>query len=195
MGIYTLSRLSSTVYQCTKSQGRPFFYWLTIVFNRVNDDHRRELGPDISCAEWLLRNGAYVKWKDSIKEVRDYNALPTTHSNYFIEDVNAINAGISDIGFPHFEGCKHIKKVRLESCKYINDTAISMLSILKDSLTDVLILDCKNITDDGLRKLKKLKNLEHLNIRSLPYVKNMDAVCAEIKEALPNLNGLYFKST
>ncbi|XP_076661819.1 ATP synthase subunit s, mitochondrial [Halictus rubicundus] len=188
MGVYTLSRLSTTVFHCTKSQSRPFFYWLTIVFNSVDEKRRKELGPDISCAEWLLRNGAYVRWKDFAKEVRDYNALPTMCTNYFIEDVNAIDAGITDYGFPHFEGCKHIKRVRLENCKYINDKAISKLSILKDSLTDLLILDCKNITDDGLRKLKQLKNLEHLNIRSLPYVKNMDAVCAEIKEALPNCN-------
>lgn len=65
-------------------------------------DRVKEVGPDIACAEWLLRNGAFVRWKSSSKLVTDYNALPSTAGDYHIEAVEANDAGISYEGFPHF---------------------------------------------------------------------------------------------
>ncbi|XP_033326032.2 ATP synthase subunit s, mitochondrial isoform X2 [Megalopta genalis] len=192
MTLYALGRLNSSVQHCTRHQHKSIFYWLTVAFNSVNEERRKQLGPDISCAEWLLRNGAFVKWKDSPEEITDYNALPTTYANYKIEVVNAIDAGISYVGFPHFEGCKHIKTIKLDNCRYINDKAISMLPILESSLTQVLLLNLKSITDDGLRELKNLKNLEEIDLQGLSYVENLEAVCAEIKAALPKSNAPYF---
>ncbi|XP_076752231.1 ATP synthase subunit s, mitochondrial [Xylocopa sonorina] len=185
MAIHTLSRsINSAVFQNIKSQNRPLFYWLTVVFNRVDEDRLKEIGPDRACAEWLLRNGASVRWKGFSEQLTDYNAIPGG-GNYLIEAVEANNAGICDVGFRHFEGCKYIKKVKLENCKYIDNNALRYLSLLQDSLTNLEIINCKSVDDDGLFKLKVLKNLETLKIKGLPAVDN-NIVQKELTEALPS---------
>lgn len=87
-----------------------------------------------------------------------------------------------------------------------------MLSVLQDSLTNLELINCKSITDQGLRDIKILKyviyrnikkintinivsdiivhaffrNLEMLKIQGLPYLENKDLVREELMKALPN---------
>ncbi|KZC09584.1 ATP synthase subunit s, mitochondrial, partial [Dufourea novaeangliae] len=181
-----LNKLNSVVPHGTRNQVRPFFYWLTIIFNRVDEDRRKLVGPDLACAEWLLKNGAFVRWKDSSKELTDYNLLPSTRGDYYIEAVNANNAGITHVGFPYFEGCKHITEVKLESCKYISDQTIPFLSLLKDSLIDLKIIKCKSVTDEGLQGLKPLENLKTLQVQGISYLKDRKFIHEELLKILPD---------
>ena len=48
-------------------QNRGFFGWLLPFFNQVDKDRIDQVGPDRACAEWLLKNGAAVKWHKSDK--------------------------------------------------------------------------------------------------------------------------------
>lgn len=184
MSIYTLSKLRTAIFRCTQDQHRSFFYWLVVVFNRVDRDRIKEVGPDRACAEWLLKNGASVRWKGFSDQLTDYNALSTS-GNYCIEAVEANNAGICDVGFPYFEGCKYIHEMKLENCKYINNGAMTRLSILKDTLKYLEIVNCKSVDDDGLRQLKVLKNLERLKVQGLPGVED-EKLRKELSQALPN---------
>ncbi|KOX77947.1 ATP synthase subunit s, mitochondrial [Melipona quadrifasciata] len=155
--IHTLSRLIPLI-QNTKSQARPFFYWLVVVFNRVDAKRIKEIGPDRACAEWLLKNGAYVRWKNFTEPLTDYNALPASGS-YYIEAIEANDAGICDVGFPYL-----------------------------DSLTNLEIINCKSVDENGLHHLKVLKNLKQLKIRGLPAI--TDSVAhVELVKALPNCSG------
>lgn len=63
-----------------------------------------EVGPDRACAEWLLRNGAFVQWKGSTEYVTDYNNLPLEEKRdqFFIKAVDATDSSIMGIGFPYF---------------------------------------------------------------------------------------------
>ncbi|KOC65700.1 ATP synthase subunit s, mitochondrial [Habropoda laboriosa] len=182
MTLYTSIRFIPNVSQNLSYQTKPLFYWLTVIFNRVDNDRIKEVGPDRACAEWLLRNGASVRWKGFKDSLQDYNLLPSG-GGYFIEAVDANNAGISYVGFPHFKGCNHIKEVKFENCKYIDNVAMSKLSILKDTLTHLEVIGCTSVEDEGLRKLKILQKLETLKIKGLPAVDN--SICKELAEALP----------
>lgn len=66
----------------------------------VDAERIKEIGPDRACAEWLLKNGAYVRWKHFTEPLTDYNALPAS-GNYYIEAIEANDAGICDVGFPY----------------------------------------------------------------------------------------------
>lgn len=69
----------------------------------MDDNRVKEVGPDRACAEWLLRNGAAVTWKEDGGFLSDYNALPSVEAERkHIKAVDATNSAISDIGFPHF---------------------------------------------------------------------------------------------
>ena len=57
------------------------------------------------------------------------------------------------------------------------------LKFRKDSLKYLELIDCKNLTEVGLRCLKDL-DLKTLVITNVPYVKDFEAVKAELKAAL-----------
>jgi len=71
------------------------------MFGRVDPSRIKEVGPDRACAEWLLRCGAGLKWKNSKSYLTDYNSLPTPGNQKIIE-INATDSAVMDIGFPHF---------------------------------------------------------------------------------------------
>ena len=84
------------------------------LFARPDKDRIKEVGPNRACAEWLLRCGATVKWKGSDRFQTDYHALPTSDFRSFvIEEVEAVEAGISFSGFEHF-GKISVKYLPLE---------------------------------------------------------------------------------
>jgi H+-transporting ATP synthase F0 complex subunit s len=64
-----------------------------------------EVGIDRSCAEWLMRNGALIRWVGHTGFVAHYNSLPLDPKDngvYHIAEVNAEMASITHHGFSHF---------------------------------------------------------------------------------------------
>ncbi|XP_043275845.1 ATP synthase subunit s, mitochondrial [Venturia canescens] len=179
--------LSSLLRNINIQPKRPLrFYYLTVVWNSVDEDRIKELGPDKACAEWLLRNGASVRWKGATDFLDDYNVLQVSGTSQSIQAVYAEDASIHHIGFPHFSGCRHIDEIKLIKCGYIENPALRRLDILKDSLKHLEIIDCADLTDEGLKSLKNLTNLRILKLRGMPYVKDKSGVEKELSEALPN---------
>lgn len=86
-----------------------FFFLLKLLFYKksFDDDRIKEIGPNLACAEWLMKNGAQVRWKGSKEFVSHYDCLPKitpSHLKQFlIEEVYAgKEASISHIGFYYF---------------------------------------------------------------------------------------------
>jgi H+-transporting ATP synthase F0 complex subunit s len=100
-----------------------------------------------------------------------------------VEQILAENAGISYIGFPHIKGCSKLSKISLKNCGYIDDEALKLFTLRKETLKDVEIIDCKNITDEGLRSLKDL-NLMSLTVKNLPYVNDVDGIKLELQSQM-----------
>jgi len=169
---------------------RTFYRLLTSITNQPDRERIKELGPDRSCAEWLLRCGATLRWKGAESWQKDFNTLPpggvATQSKYRIEEVEAVEAGIMDVGFDHFDGCTEIKRVRLHHLPYFEDDTLSMLvDKLKGSLEHLELTSCGDITDRGLSHLTRLGLLKKLLLRDLPEVRNKPRCHAALKDALP----------
>nr|XP_045619898.1 ATP synthase subunit s, mitochondrial-like [Procambarus clarkii] len=179
--------LSLTVPQVwSHTSQRSLWAWLNAIFNKVDESRVKEVGPDRACAEWLLRCGAVVKWHSSGKWTKDYNTLPPTGGSLLkIEEIDATDSAVMHIGFPHFKGCKHIRRIVFHKASYLDDAGLSQLPLLCNSLKELQISSCGNVTADGLRHLGKLKNLEHLLLYDLPEITNKDAILQELEEALP----------
>uniref|UniRef100_A0A8D8ZWS0 ATP synthase subunit s, mitochondrial n=1 Tax=Cacopsylla melanoneura TaxID=428564 RepID=A0A8D8ZWS0_9HEMI len=163
--------IGNTLLQAHKScllMSRPF---MNYVFNRVSEKRRKEVGPDRSCAEWLMRNGAYVRWMGQAEFVGHYNLLPLDkkiEGSFHIEEVKADqNASITYFGFAHFVGCKHLNKLTLDGVKTIDDRAMHRLNYLKDTLKYLYVGDCKKVTDASLPYLTQLTNLKQLHLKNL----------------------------
>ncbi|XP_044265186.1 ATP synthase subunit s, mitochondrial [Tribolium madens] len=167
-------------------QTRPFFHWLDIVFNRVDEERRKIVGPDRSCAEWLLRNGAHVKWEHCNEFLTDYNKLPSDRIRLHLVEVYASEASIMHYGFDHFVGCEHIRKIIFHKCYHLENEALKGLTALKNSLLYLQITECLNITESGLIHLNTLNNLKELILADLPYIKEKEKILDKLQHNLPH---------
>lgn len=151
----------------------------------ISSNHRlKVVGPDRLCAEWILKNGGFIKFENQ-KWTTDYNALPAVNFRYRIEEIDTHNkTTIMAMGFDHFKDCEAIRKISFKSCRYMENEALEKLGFLKDSLNELEINGCYNVIDDGLQSLKQLQNLKKLKIENLPYVKDMKGVELELQTAL-----------
>lgn len=73
------------------------------LFFRVDRKRLKLLGPDRTCAEWLLRNGAEVRFKGQQSLINDYNELMVLEEleesvHYRVEEIYARKAGLSQAG-------------------------------------------------------------------------------------------------
>jgi len=145
----------------------------------------KEVGPNIACAEWLMKNGAQVRWKGCNEYVSHYDCLPNmkcgSSKNFKIEQVYAgQEASISHVGFHYFskyyllkyklnlvsntlfdlncvEDCENISDIAFVGCHTINNEALSKLGILKNSLTSLKVNGCINVSDEGILSLECLQ--------------------------------------
>ncbi|GBP83992.1 ATP synthase subunit s, mitochondrial [Eumeta japonica] len=156
-----------------------------MMFNKPDEKRVKLLGPDRTCAEWVLRNGGSVVWIDG-KKLSDYNYLPSEDvPAKKIREIDGSNSSISHYGFSHLIGCTDLKKIILHNNKYINDSALKGLEYARESLTHLQVSQCINVTDVGIRDIKSLRNLEMLVLFELEYVENLEACKEFLQNELP----------
>lgn len=178
--------IGRTLQQSSITNKRNFWAWLNIIFNKVDEDRRKLLGPDRTCAEWILRNGGAVKFVGVAEFLSNYNHLPPEGTVYYVKEIDATESSVSHYGFDHFKGCKFIEKIIFHKCDYLEDQALERLSPLQKSLKHLQISSCSNITEKGLGSLYPLINLKTLLLFDLIEVKSKDAVMVDLKNKLPH---------
>ncbi|XP_072485889.1 ATP synthase subunit s, mitochondrial isoform X1 [Notamacropus eugenii] len=170
---------------------RHFWGWLNAVFNKVDYDRIKAVGPDRAASEWLLRCGALVQYHGQDKWQKDYNHLPTGPLNkYKIKAIDATDSCIMNIGFDYLEGLEHVEEIKLCKCHYIEDECLQRLSQLKNLQESVLqmeIISCGNVTEKGIIALHHLRNLQYLLLQDLPGITNLENVNQIFHRSLPSL--------
>uniref|UniRef100_A0A8C7YVJ1 Distal membrane arm assembly component 2 like n=1 Tax=Oryzias sinensis TaxID=183150 RepID=A0A8C7YVJ1_9TELE len=171
---------------------RHFWGWLNAVFNKVDYDRIKAVGPDRAAAEWLLRCGAKVRFQGFDRWHLDYNALPTGPlDRYQIQGIDATESCIMVQGFDHLEGLRHVEEIKLCRCIYIQDACLERLSAvenLQQSLLSMEVVSCGNVTDKGVVALHRLRNLESLFLSDLPGIKDKQSTVDRLQGALPRLD-------
>jgi len=84
------------------------------------------------------------------------------------------------------KGCKNIDTVIFHNCKHLENDGLEGLHHISSSLERLQVSGCYNITDSGLAAIGELENLRQLVIFDMIFVKNMEAVAANLKRQLPN---------
>ncbi|XP_058059878.1 ATP synthase subunit s, mitochondrial [Anopheles bellator] len=164
---------------------RPFWGWVNMMFNRVDRARLKKVGPDRLCAEWLLKNGARAKFVKDTRTHVHFNALPEESLPVLMEELDGTDSGIMHIGFDHLEGLTRLRKVVLHNAVYIDDQALSKLRYVANTLEEVQVSKCGNVTDHGLMQLKHLPKLRQVTTFELGDVKNIQKVEENLKAALP----------
>lgn len=170
---------------------RPFWGWINAVFNKVDYERIEAVGPDRAASEWLLRCGAFVRYRGYNNWQQDYNGLPTGPlGKYKIQSINATESCIMHKGFGYLDGLEHVEEIRLCKCVYIYDECLQRLSEipnLQQSLLRLWIISCGNVTDKGIIALHKLRNLEYLFLSDLPGLKEKETTAGILKKSMPSL--------
>ncbi|XP_028677629.1 ATP synthase subunit s, mitochondrial [Erpetoichthys calabaricus] len=170
---------------------RHFWGWLNAVFNKVDYERIKAVGPDRAASEWLLRCGAKVRYKGFDKWQQDYNGLPSGPlGKYKIQAIDATESCIMYRGFDHLEGLVHVEEIKLIRCIYIEDPClerISAIANLQASLSSLEVVSCGNVTDRGLLALHHLSNLQQLFLSDLPGVREKEKTVKILQTALPKL--------
>lgn len=164
----SLTTCRNIIFNFSKSS---LFHWVNLQFNVVDEDRRKIVGPDRSCAEWILRNGGKVKWANSLEFEADYNHLPNEEVLLKLQEIDATGSTIMCNGFEHLKDCKHLNKFILDKCSYLENHALKELHYVRDNLMFLQVSRCGNITETGLLHLVGLQKLKTLIIFGLPYVK------------------------
>ncbi|XP_067099471.1 ATP synthase subunit s, mitochondrial isoform X1 [Osmerus mordax] len=188
-----LSKAAQTAF--TRRSGpnttRGFWGWLNAVFNKVDHERIKAVGPDRAAAEWLLRCGAKVRFQGFDRFHHDYNGLPTGPlGRYKIQAIDATESCIMHRGFDHLDGLQYLEEIKFNKCMYIEDACLEKLSSvenLQDSLYALEVVSCGNVTDKGIIALHKLRKLETLSLSDLPGLKEKDKTVERLKTALPRL--------
>lgn len=55
------------------------------------------------------------------------------------------------------EGLRHLKRIKFLRCPYLDDICMKKLSVTKNSLQNLEVISCGNISDDGVYALSDLK--------------------------------------
>ncbi|KAA0190775.1 hypothetical protein HAZT_HAZT002825 [Hyalella azteca] len=145
----------------------------------------------------MLRCGAALaglllcRWKTHAQFTKDYNSLPVGGPRLTIAEVDATDSAIMNIGFEHFRGCKDIERLVLHKATYIDDDALRQLQYLRDSLKQLQVSACGNVTAEGLKYLAKLPKLEYVLLYDFPAVKDKDAITRYLQQELPNCTVLF----
>lgn len=170
---------------------RHFWGWLNAVFNKVDYERIKAVGPDRAAAEWLLRCGAKVRFQGFDRWHLDYNALPTgSLGRYKIQAIDATESCIMYKGFDYLDGLKHLEEVKFNKCIYIEDACLERLTSLEnlqESLYMMEVVSCGNVTDKGIIALHKLRKLEYLFLSDLPGIKDRQTTVDRLQTALPHL--------
>ncbi|KAM6960824.1 ATP synthase subunit s, mitochondrial [Aplochiton taeniatus] len=186
-----LAKAAQTALSERKGNSRQFWGWINAVFNKVDYERIKDIGPDRAAAEWLLRCGAKVRFQGFERWHHDYNALPTGPlGRYKIQGIDATESCIMYKGFDHLDGLKHLEEIKLNKCIYIEDACLEKLSTienLQDSLYMMEIISCGNVTDKGVLALHKLRHLEYLFLSDLPGLKDKEKTVERLQTALPKM--------
>ncbi|XP_008311297.1 ATP synthase subunit s, mitochondrial [Cynoglossus semilaevis] len=187
-----LTKAIQTAVSQRETGRRQFWAWLNAVFNKVDYDRIKTVGPDRAAAEWLLRCGAKVRFQGLDRWHQDYNALPTGPlDRHKIVAIDATDSCIMYRGFDHLDGLKYLDEIQFKKCIYLEDTCLEKLSSLQnlqESLHLLEVVSCGNVTDKGIIALHKLKNLERLFLSDLPGLKDKQTTVDRLQTALPGLD-------
>lgn len=68
---------------------------------RVETERIKEVGPEQAAAEWLIRNGAKVKWRTQNTWQVKYERDPNVPAGDFLEAIDGTDSAIMALGFDH----------------------------------------------------------------------------------------------
>ncbi|CAF0931880.1 unnamed protein product [Brachionus calyciflorus] len=132
--------------------------------NKFFEGDLNKLGPDLHAATYTLKLGGKCRlfgsprWL-SLDSKNLEDVLPVQSSqNFQVEGLDLSKTVIKANGISNIERCLNLKTLRLRDCIYNDDWLLSRVShSFSNTLENLDISNCPNVTDNGLLTLGYLK--------------------------------------
>ncbi|XP_003222902.1 distal membrane-arm assembly complex protein 2 [Anolis carolinensis] len=118
-----------------------------------------------------------TKWKDDL----NFQRLEEVR----LEAIDISGSIISYNGLDNLVNLKALKYLDLSRCPNIDDWSLSRLTVFRDTLEELSLAGCPQITERGLACLHHFQNLKHLDVSDLPSVQHKGLVRILLEEMLP----------
>ncbi|XP_074535757.1 distal membrane-arm assembly complex protein 2 [Halichoeres trimaculatus] len=147
-------------------------------------------GPNISAAYFILRmKGGFrfvgqSEWFLSDRRGK-INSGFLNYPETQLRDVNMSHSLINYTGLDNLVGQQSLQTLSLRGCSEVDDWFLAKLHMFGNSLEELDISHCPQITVGGLAALRHLKGLKRLDISSLPKITNPGMVVLLLEEMLP----------
>ncbi|KAJ7990185.1 hypothetical protein DPEC_G00297690 [Dallia pectoralis] len=102
-----------------------------------------------------------------------------------IEEVDASNTLINYTGLENLVKQQGLRTLSLSRCVEVDDWFLSRLHVFQETLEELDISHCPQITVGGLAALQNLRALRRLDISSLPRLQDPGLVAILLEEMLP----------
>ncbi|XP_021106645.1 ATP synthase subunit s-like protein isoform X2 [Heterocephalus glaber] len=147
-------------------------------------------GRDIAGACFILQHGGSVKFRDRewirSDEYRRFSAEVLKFQAVPVEAIDASGCAINYHGLDNLLPLKKLQCLSLQRCPHVDDWCLSRLYLLADSLQELSLAGCPQISERGLACLHHLSNLRRLDISDLPGVEYPGLTQILVEEMLPN---------
>merc|ERR1712048_418913 len=94
--------------------------WLNNIFNKRDMERLREVGPDRAAAEWVIRNGGCVQFKNSVGWQQDMQMVNMLGRKSPLVAIDALGNSITESGLDHLMGLEHLHTVNFNGCRYLH---------------------------------------------------------------------------
>ncbi|XP_042299525.1 distal membrane-arm assembly complex protein 2-like [Sceloporus undulatus] len=118
-----------------------------------------------------------INWKNNLN-FQEYNEV-------LLEAVDLSGSIINYNGLDNLVKLKALKHLVLSRCPHIDDWSLSRLHAFADTLEELSLAGCPQITERGLACLHHLQNLKRLDVSDLPSVSKKGLVRILLEEMLP----------
>ncbi|KAL0972791.1 hypothetical protein UPYG_G00194810 [Umbra pygmaea] len=151
---------------------------------------QKNFGDNIATAFYVLslkggfRFAGQSEWFRSDKRGK-FNWDFMNHRDSPVEEVDVSNTLINYTGLDNLVKQKCLRTLSLSGCTQVDDWFLSRLHVFQDTLEELDISHCPQITEGGLAALKNLRVLRRLDVSQLPRIQNPGLVVILLEEMLP----------
>ncbi|XP_019717110.1 ATP synthase subunit s-like protein [Hippocampus comes] len=107
------------------------------------------------------------------------------HKDTPLEEVDMSYTIINYTGLSNLEAQRSLRTLSVRGCSEVDDWFLARLHVFQDSLEELDISHCPQITPGGLAALRNLKGLRRLDVSSLPRISTPGLVIILLEEMLP----------
>ncbi|XP_015253902.1 PREDICTED: ATP synthase subunit s-like protein [Cyprinodon variegatus] len=152
---------------------------------------RKFYGPEIASAYYILSLGGGFRFVGQSEWFRansrgKFSWEFLNYKDSLVEEVDMSHTVINYTGLSNLERQQHLRTLKLQGCPEVDDWFLAGLHMFQDSLEELDISHCTQITAGGLAALRNLRGLKRLNVSYLPKISSPGLVIILLEEMLPH---------